>query len=185
MAPTSAIGHDGKPIQQTLVILVTTSTLSPPNSYSYSDAKNVRECNKPTVQLCADASVTLFPRWIKNYWKRKLRVIMCVWTLRQKLLKAQTAGNNVRVDTSTSLRIQSVMKLLQQQHVWCWSQQPKRLRTGILCTEIFDLICSSSFVASTRQRIPTHYQVSQFNHRALPVTMQNAWFRTGVPVWNP
>jgi len=40
--PTSATGHDGKPIQQTLVTLVTTSTLSQPNSYTYSDAKNVR-----------------------------------------------------------------------------------------------------------------------------------------------
>jgi len=130
MVPTSAIGHDGKPIQQTLVIPATTTALSQPNSYTYSDAKNVRECNKPTAQLCADASVATFLRWIKN----------CT--------PAQTAGNTARVDTSTISRIQSAMKLLQLQHVRCWSQQPKRLSTGIRKFDVlkylilFDLLVS-------------------------------------------
>jgi hypothetical protein len=169
MVATSANGHD-KPIQQTLVISVTTSTLSQSNSYTYSDAKNVRECNKPTVQLRAGASVAMFPRWIKN------------------CMQAQTAGNNVRdvrVDTLTSSRIQSATKLFQLQHVWRWSQQPKRLSTGIRRFNVLKYLTLSDLQASTRQRIPTPYQVSQFNHRALPVTMQNAWCSTDVPVWNP
>jgi len=76
-------------------------TLSQPNSHTYSDAKNVRECSEPTVELCADASVAMFTRWLYN------------------CMQAQTASNNVRVDTSTSSRIQCAMKLLQLQHVRC------------------------------------------------------------------
>jgi hypothetical protein len=73
MVPTSAIGHDGKPIQQTLVVLLTTTTLSHSNSSTYSNAQNVRECHTPTAELCADASVAIFPRWIKIACKRELR----------------------------------------------------------------------------------------------------------------
>jgi hypothetical protein len=83
MVPMSAIGHDGKPIQQILVTLVTSIQLSQSNSHTNIDAKNVRECNDPTVQLCAYASVTIFPRWINTVCKRRLPVILCVWTLGQ------------------------------------------------------------------------------------------------------